>query len=149
MDQDFVTNKSMQSILQLSNGPHLNYLLGILNSRLLSWYFLCKSNVAQRDDFSKIILKETRDLPIRLAEVSNPSEKTRYERIIALVDRMIELNTKKHSGRLAPSDLARLERDISATDEEIDELVFDLYGITEEERKIILGEKEGANGKPL
>ncbi len=55
----------------------------------------------------------------------------------ALVDRMLELNKEKHSGRLAPSELERVEREIAATDREIDELVYELYGITGEERKII------------
>jgi hypothetical protein len=32
-----------------------------------------------------------------------------------------------------------LERGIAATDREIDELVYELYGITDEERKIIEG----------
>jgi hypothetical protein len=31
----------------------------------------------------------------------------------------------------------RLEREIAATDREIDDLVYELYGITEEERKLI------------
>jgi adenine-specific DNA-methyltransferase len=38
-DQNFVTNKSMQSILSQPGGPDLRYLLGIINSRLMSWYF--------------------------------------------------------------------------------------------------------------
>lgn len=38
-----------------------------------------------------------------------------------------------------PLQLERIERDIAATDAEIDELVYELYGITEEERKIIEG----------
>ena len=32
-----------------------------------------------------------------------------------------------------------LQRQIDATDKQIDELVYELYGITEEERKIIEG----------
>jgi hypothetical protein len=32
-----------------------------------------------------------------------------------------------------------LEREIAATDAEIDNLVYELYGITDEERKIIEG----------
>lgn len=59
--------------------------------------------------------------------------------MVALVDRMLELNKKKHSGKLAPSELDRLERDIAATDQEIDELVYELYGITDDERKMIEG----------
>ncbi len=59
--------------------------------------------------------------------------------MVALVDRMLGLNQKKHSGKLAPSEVDRLERDIASTDREIDELVYELYGITDEERKIIEG----------
>ena len=68
------------------------------------------------------------------------AEKARYGKMVAVVDRMLELNNKKHSGKLAPSELDRLEREIASTDREIDELVYDLYGITDEERKIIEGQ---------
>ena len=57
--------------------------------------------------------------------------------MVALVEGMLELNRRKHSGKLAPSELDRLEREITSTDREIDELVYELYGISEEERKII------------
>jgi len=50
---------------------------------------------------------------------------------------MLELNKKKHSGNLAPPEIERVEREIAATDEESDNLVYELYGITDEERKII------------
>jgi hypothetical protein len=50
---------------------------------------------------------------------------------------MLELNKQKHSGKLAPSELDRLEREIALTDAQIDELVYELYGVTDEERKII------------
>lgn len=52
---------------------------------------------------------------------------------------MLELNKKKLSGKLAPSGLDRLEREIASTDAEIDVLVYELYCITEEERKIVEG----------
>jgi hypothetical protein len=135
--EDFVTNKSMQSILQLASGPDLNYLLGCLNSRLLSWYFLRRSNIAQRDDFPKIVLKETRNLPIRPINFANPADKARHDKMVELVDRMLELNKQKHSGKLAPSQVERIDREIAATDTEIDNLVYGLYDITEEERKLI------------
>jgi hypothetical protein len=135
--EDFVTNKSMQSILRLPSGPDLNYLLGCLNSRLLSWYFLRRSNIAQRDDFPKIVLKETRNLPIRPINFSDPADKARHDKMVELVDRMLELNEQKHSGKLAPSQVDRVDREIAATDAEIDELVYKLYEITQEEKGII------------
>jgi len=72
--------------------------------------------------------------------------------MVALVERMLELNRRrgglcppaaaKHAGAQRaplPAELDRLERDIAATDAEIDALVYTLYGITDEERKIIEG----------
>ena len=59
--------------------------------------------------------------------------------MVELVDRMLELNKQKHSGKLAPSQVERVDREIAATDAAIDDLVYDLYGITEDERRIIEG----------
>ena len=36
-----------------------------------------------------------------------------------------------------PNDKTRLQRDIEATDRQIDQLVYELYGLTEEEIKIV------------
>ena len=78
---------------------------------------------------------------IRSIGFCDPADKARHDRMVALVERMLELNKKKHSGKLAPSELKRLEREIAATDNQIDELVYELYGITEEDRKIIVGDR--------
>jgi hypothetical protein len=48
-------------------------------------------------------------------------------------------SARRHSGNRAPSELERLEREIASTDAEIDALVYELYGITEEERRIVEG----------
>jgi hypothetical protein len=58
---------------------------------------------------------------------------------VALVERMLELSKKEHSPKLAPSEIDRADREIASTDAEIDELVYELYAITDKERKIIEG----------
>ena len=78
-------------------------------------------------------------VPICPINFSAPADKTCHDRLVALVDRMLELNKKKHSGKLAPPEIERIEREIADTDAEIDELVYELYGITAEERRIIEG----------
>ena len=109
----------------------LRYALGVLNSQLLNWFFRKKftSN-------NHIASNQLQRLP--LAEPSQ-ADKSRHDRIVGLVDRMLELNKQKHSGKLAPSQVERVDREISATDAEIDNLVYDLYGITDDERRIIEG----------
>ena len=136
VDEDFVTNKSMQSILLLpsENPLSLSYLLGLLNSRLLSWLFLRKSNIAQRDDFPKVVLKETRSLPIRPINFSDPVDKARHDKLVSLVERILELH--KRSPRL-PQEKESLQREVESTDKAIDKLVYELYGLSEDEIRIV------------
>lgn len=134
--ESFVTNKSMQSLLPVPHGPDLDYLLGILNSRLLSWYFLHRSNVGQRDDFPKIVLKETRALPVRVVNPNAPAEASRHEQIVQLVRAMLALHQRLATAR-TPQEKTSLERQITATDAHLDRLVYDLYGLTADEIKIV------------
>ena len=116
------------------------YLLGLLNSSLLFAYLRSMSNIF-RGGWITCTKQYAGKLPIRPINFSDPTDKARHDKMVVLVDRMLELNKKKHSGKLAPSELDRVEREIGATDAEIDELVYGLYDITEEERAIV----EGAN----
>ena len=71
-------------------------------------------------------------------DFNNPSEKIIHDKLVSLVDRMLELHKKKNS--LPPSaEREKIEREIAITDEKIDEIVYGLYGITEEERRVISG----------
>jgi hypothetical protein len=49
---------------------------------------------------------------------------------------MLELNRKKNA--LPPSsERERIEREIAVRDEKIDEIVYELYGLTEEEIRVV------------
>jgi hypothetical protein len=61
---------------------------------------------------------------IRPINFSKPADKDRHDKMVELVDRMLELNKQKHSGKLAPSQVARVDREIAATDAGIDNLVY-------------------------
>ena len=133
---DFVTNKSMQSILAIDQGPDLNYLLGILNSRLMSWYFLRRSNIAQRDDFPKIILKETRSLPIAPAAARTKEHSFTEEKMSVLTEEIVNLHEKLRHCNL-PHEKDAINRQIAAVDMQIDHLVYQLYDISQKEIMLI------------
>jgi len=137
--KDFVTNKSMQSALPLRGEPHINFLLGCINSRLLSWFFLQKSNIAQRDDFPKIVLQETRSLPFPKIDLKNRGDKSIHDKLVALVEKMLTLTPKLHEAT-SESEKDALQNAITTTDAVIDRLVYELYSLTEEEIKIVEGE---------
>jgi type I restriction-modification system DNA methylase subunit len=114
------------------------YLLGLLNSRLLDAYLKMVSTPF-RGGYLALNRQYIERLPIRPIDFSDPADKARHDKMVALVDRMLQMNKRKHSGKLAPSELDRLEREIASTDREIDDLVYELYAITDEERKIVEG----------
>jgi type I restriction-modification system DNA methylase subunit len=111
-------------------GVSPKYLLGLLNSRLLFAYLESKSNVF-RGGWITCTKQYVGPLPIKFAE------KILHDEVVALVNRMLEMKRKIHSDKLAPSEVARMDQEIAATDTEIDSRVYGLYGITDEERKVI------------
>jgi len=86
----------------------------------------------------RFIQQYLEQLPIRTIDSNNPSEKALHDRLVSLVDRMLDLHKKKNS--LPPSaEREKIEREITVTDEKIDEIIYGLYGIKEEEIRIVEG----------
>jgi len=111
------------------------YLLSILNSSL--WTFIFSRTSSEiRGGFYRWKRQYMWNLPICTIDFNNASEKAIHDKLVSLVDRMLELHKKKAS--LPPSaEREKIEREIAITDEKTDEIVYELYGITEEEKKII------------
>ena len=65
-------------------------------------------------------------------------EKAQHDKLVSLVDNMLELQTKYHEARME-RDKEIYERQIKIVDGQIDGLVYDLYGLTEEEVRVVGG----------
>jgi hypothetical protein len=90
--------------------------------------------------FQKILIKDCRRFPIHNIDFSNIDEKLLHDHIVSLVKQMIKLNTDIDTTR-TPQSKELIQRQIDATDKQIDKLVYELYGLTEDEIKIIQGNK--------
>ena len=58
--------------------------------------------------------------------------------MVALVERMLELH-RRLAAADTPTAATLLQRQIAATDRQIDRLVYELYGLTEEEIALVEG----------
>ena len=76
-----------------------------------------------------------RQLPMRSINFINPKERKLHDDLVVLVDAMLDLNKKIQAAKGSEKD--QIQRQIEKTDREIDDILYKLYGITEEERKII------------
>jgi len=64
-------------------------------------------------------------------------ETTRHDRMVQPVEQMLELDRRQAAA--SASDRELYQRQIDATDREIDRLVYELYGLTDEEIAIVEG----------
>jgi len=106
-------------------------LLGLLNSKLMSKYYFAKFGEENKQAFPHLRQTAVLELPIRTIDFDNPEEKSMHDRMVQLVERMLDLHKKKQQAK-ADSEKELFDHQIKATDKEIDELVFKLYGLSEE-----------------
>ena len=125
-DKQFYTDQSIYNLYpKTTNELSLKYILGILNSRLMNFYFN-KKMITNPDIFPYIKGIHLKLLPIR--EVEEQLQKP----FIDLAEKIIKIT--KEEGYLQTSEKQAKVRDIEY---QIDELVYKLYGLTEDEIKIV------------
>ena len=115
------------------------YLLGLLNSKLIYSYFKRIAAVlgdADKGGRLRWFDQDVRKIPIRVLNLSNKNDENYYNSTITLVKRIIDLNQHLHSVE-STSEREIYQRQINATDRQIENLVYELYGLTDEEIKIV------------
>jgi hypothetical protein len=112
------------------------YVLGLLNSKLLQRVFELQNPQMVEKVFAEIKVIYVERLPIRTIDMNNPAEKARHDRMVSLVERMLDLHKQVAA---AKTDHAKtnLQRQIDATDAQIDRLVYELYELMPDEIKIV------------
>jgi len=113
--------------------PNLKYLLCLLNSTLLNWFFRLSfpSN-------NHIASNQLARLPIHPINFDDSTDKACQDKTVTLVERMLALHERLKDVK-TPDDKTRLQRQIDVTDKQIDQLVYELYGLTEEEIRVVEG----------
>lgn len=116
---------------------NIKYLMGILNSKL---FVLLYRLLAQEEGRVLSQVKPTTigQLPIRCINFSNRTDKARHDKIVKLVERMMELH-KQLAKAKSDNDKTLLQRQISSTDRQINSLVYVLYGLTSGDIKLAEG----------
>jgi uncharacterized coiled-coil protein SlyX len=84
------------------------------------------------------MLRDIIQFHIRTIDFNNPAEKKMHDDLVSLVEKMLELNKQLQKTHF-DSEKESIERQIAATDKKIDKLVYELYGLTEEEITIVEG----------
>lgn len=130
----------VNTINQLDNISDLNskFILAILNSKLISWftYIFVFGKAIRTMHFDN---PATSRIPMPVIDLNNPSHKEVHDKIVVLVDNIIELNKKVNTEK-NPNSLNMINRQISACEKQLDNLIFSIYNLNDEEKRIIEGE---------
>lgn len=113
----------------------IKYLLGLLNSTLMSWYHRFSSPKGIRHTFPKVLIGDIRSFPIR-NNFDNAMDNRRKARVVYLVGQMFDLHVQLAKVK-TDHERTPIERRIEATDREIDRLVYELYCLTNEEIELV------------
>jgi type I restriction-modification system DNA methylase subunit len=113
------------------------YLLGLLNSRL-STYVLRQVSTSFRGGYIALNKQYIEQLPIRPINFADPADVARHDRMVALVTQMLDLHARL-AAEGVPHEKAALQRRIEVTDRQIDQLVYELYGLTAAEIAVVEG----------
>jgi len=136
-DQQMYTTNSTHNTFLVSSGAYaLEYVLGILSSKLMSYLYRGLTGEVG-DVFPQVHISMLKKLPVRRIDFSNTEEKRAHDTVVALVERMLRLRQKMSEEPSSRGELQDAESSIAITDGEIDRLVYDLYGLTGEERRLV------------
>ncbi|WP_297205275.1 TaqI-like C-terminal specificity domain-containing protein [uncultured Brachyspira sp.] len=121
-DEEMYHDPSIIVIVENSENPkHLLFLLGLLNSKLMTFYHFNSSPKASKGLFPKLLIDDIKKLPIIKADDKIINQ------INKLVHKCIELKENDETA------------DIKLIQNDIDKIIYKLYNITEDEIKIIEG----------
>ena len=115
-----VNDNNSMIVVNPINSYSLKYILAILNSRLMSFWFIHTYGKLQRKVFPQFKVKELREFPIRVIDFDNNDELELHNQIIACVESLDVTGAN-----------------FAEANNKLDRLIYALYGITEDEINLI------------
>lgn len=134
----FIARNNLHILLLKNNNYSLDYLLGVINSRLLNFAYGV-INPERGEPLAEVKKKHVEILPILPIDFGRREQKELHDRIALLAAQLVDLNEKSLKTK-TPSESTILERKINANEREIDDLVYTLYGLTQKEIEIVENE---------
>lgn len=135
-DEKYYSVNTLYSIQPIEKYSPL-YLLAIINSKLISFYFNQKFEDAHvAGGFLRFKKIYTSQIPIYKIDFSKSAEKSKHNELVKLADKILDFNKQIQSIPENSEKWKSVKREIEKVDREIDRKVYELYGLTEEEIKI-------------
>ncbi|MDR0452169.1 MAG: hypothetical protein LBH15_03925, partial [Treponema sp.] len=128
---DYIGLTNTTVIFGTNQNLSLKYLTALLNSKLFRWRYRSLAKQTGGGVFEYVPNALGR-FPVPAFDPANAADKTAHDNFAALVDKIMELKKREHA-EPNPQLKTALSRQAGAVEKRIDEAVYKLYGLTEEE----------------
>ncbi len=112
-----------------------SYFLGLLNSRLAT-YHLCGVCPPKLSGYTRFSASVVTQLPIRVIDFTKKPDKAQHDRVVELVERLLALHEQLPKAK-TDQDKKILERQIATVDRQLDQLIYELYGLNDSEIALV------------
>jgi len=132
----YYTDNTLHTVLP-KNGFSPKFVLGLLNSRLLNriYHFISQE---RGKAMAQVKTQVVESIPLPQLNLSHDLDKITHNKIVHAVEQLLDLYPNIPVTVLAEQ--KRLEDKIAHFEKRIDELVYQLYGLTDEEIAIVEGD---------
>lgn len=121
----------LHSIVLKNKNYDLKYIMAILNSKLMNYYYQIITLTSGRV-LAQTNIETIEQLPIRKIDFSNPKGKRMHDDLVTLVGKMLELNKKLEKTTPNTDRWRKMKGEIDKSDGIIDQKIYELYGLTNE-----------------
>ncbi len=137
-NRQFIVRDNLYTIVSKNPSCDLKYILGLLNSSFLNWYYQNILNPEKGEALAQVKRGHIANLPIKTIDPSHKNEIESEKEIITLVEQLLELNIKIKNENLE-SNISPIKSRIEYCESRINEIVYLLYGLTKDEINILNG----------
>lgn len=133
-DEHFYVKDVLVLTDRRANPNNLKYLAAVLNSKLMKFYYETSFPTlhVQRNELAS--------LPIHVIDLANERTRAYYTKLVLLVEKMLAF-TSQLGHENTPYGRALCQRQIEATDRQLDGLVYELYSLTQNEIELVEGKE--------
>jgi len=129
--------QSLYFIFNNKTSNSLKYYTALINSKLFQFVYI-NSLVTNKDSTPQLKKVDLDKFPVIVCDLKNKDEKLKHDEIVKLVDQLLKLNKEKSETKLQ-SKMELIQNKIDYCEDRINEIVYELYGLTKDEIKIVEG----------
>lgn len=141
-DEEFVHNPGVLAVLPHPSGVSPKFIVGVLNSLLLSQVFAYVAPKAKKGLFPKIIITDARRLPFPVIDLDNAEDRSAHDLMVRMVEQRMALEAKLYASR-APQERTAIESRIDALETKIEDLVCEMFGLSGDQVRTVKDSSQG------